>query len=265
MSPVEVARSALLACALGLAACAPRIPSTSPPTASHAPRFREGGFDDALAEARESHKLVVVDFSPRTEVADALLDAGETLIMDPTTPMVAWKRGLRFVQLHRARQDRGDAAGVARVETSWISFLRGEWARADAEDRSVLAEPLQFALVSTGDPCGALEVLAESVRGDATDAEALERYATALDETGRVDDAIATLAGGVAAIPAPRRLPVLWKLATLHRKTSDVGREIVVLDAAIALAQETPTAPHFAAVRTQIEARRAELGHPSQD
>jgi hypothetical protein len=97
------------------------------------------------------------------------------------------------------------------------------------------------------------------VRAAPDDAEALLRYANALDEAGRVDDALATIVHGAPAVAPPRRLPVLWKEATLHRKKKDLTAEIAALDAAVALFPATPRSPHFDSVRKQVEARRAAL------
>ncbi len=197
---------------------------------------------------------------PRTDVALALLDAGETLVDDPATPILPFDRAWRYAALwHTRGKLLGDAAGAARVGQHWLAFLRREQAQAGPAERATLAAPLDFALEVLGDKAAALDVLAEAARAEPESADARLRYVTALDEANRGDDGIAAVTRGIDAIPAPRRLPLLWAHAKLLRKKNDVAGESAVLDAATALFPVTPSSPHFDAVRKEIEARRAAL------
>jgi tetratricopeptide (TPR) repeat protein len=196
---------------------------------------------------------------PRPDVHRALLERSETLVEDPSAPILPFDRAWRYAQIHRAREHLGDAAGMARVGERWLSFLRHEQARADGPERATLAASLQFALETLGDRPAALDVLVDAVRAAPDNAEALLRYATALDDAGRLDDAIGALARGATRIPPPRRLPVLWQEAELLGKKNDVPGEVAVLDASVALFAVTPAAPHYDSVRKKIDARRAEL------
>jgi thioredoxin-like negative regulator of GroEL len=148
---------------------------------------------------------------------------------------------------------------MARVGERWLSFLRSEQAHAAGPERATLAASLQFALETLGHRPEALDVLVDATHSAPENAEALVRYATALDDVDRVDDAIAALARGATMVPASRRLPVLWQEATLLRRKNDAAGEIAVLDAAVALFPVTPTPPHYDAVRKKVEARRSEI------
>lgn len=198
---------------------------------------------------------------PRTDVARALLEAGERLVDDPATPILPFDRSWRYAALWNTRgKHMGDAAGAARVGQHWLAFLRNEQARAGPEERATLAAPLDFALGVLGDKVGALDVLAEAARAEPESAEALLRYAAALEKADRVEEAIAILSRGADGIAPPRRIPVLWAQAKLLRKKNDVSGERALLDAATALYPLTPSSSHFGSVRKEIEERRAELG-----
>jgi thioredoxin-like negative regulator of GroEL len=197
---------------------------------------------------------------PRTDVASALLDAGEKLVDDPATPILPFDRAWRYAALwHTRGKLLGDAAGAARVGQHWLAFLRNEQAQAGPAERATLAAPLDFALEVLGDKAAALDVLAEAARAEPESADALRRYVTALDEANRVDDAIAAVTHGIDAIPAPRRIPLLWAQAKLLGRKNDVARERATLDAAVALFPVTPSSPHFASVRKEIEERKEAL------
>ncbi len=197
---------------------------------------------------------------PRTEVWRAMLDAGEKLVDDPATPILPFDRAWRYAALWSTRGKRlGDAAGAARVGQHWLAFLRKEQAQAGPAERATLAAPLDFALEILGDKAAALDVLADAARAEPESAEALLRYVTGLEEANRLDDGIAALARGAGAVPAPRRIPVLWAQAKLLRKKNDVPRESAALDAAVALFPVTPSSLHFDSIRKQIEERRAAM------
>ncbi len=223
----------------------------------YADRLRAGSLRTAVVML--AHECTGKTTPPRTDLAPALLDAGEKLVDDPATPILPFDRAWRYAALWHTRGKLGDAAGAARVGEHWLAFLRGEQAQATAAERATLAAPLDFALEVLGDKAAALDVLAGAARAEPDSAEALLRYVTALDEANRIDDAIAASTRGLDAIAASRRLPVLWARAKLLRKKSDALGESAVLSAAVALFPATPSSPHFDAVRKEIEQRRAEL------
>lgn len=195
---------------------------------------------------------------PHTDVARALLDHGERLVDDPSTPILPFDRAWRYAALwHTRGKVLGDAAGAARVGQHWLAFLRKQQALAGPAERATLAAPLDFALEALGDKAAALDVLAEAARAEPESAEALLRYVTALAEANRVDEGIAAVTRGIDTIPAPRRIPLLWAQAKLLRRKNDVLGERAVLEAAVALFQVTPSSPHFDSVRKEIEERRA--------
>ena len=223
----------------------------------YANRLPAGSLRAALVVNAEGCALKTTP--PRPDVHRALLEQSEKLVEDPATPILPFDRAWRYAQIHRAREHLGDVAGMARVGERWLSFLRSEQARSDGAERATLTASLQFALETLGDRPAALDVLVDAVRAAPDNAEALLRYATALDDADKVDDAIGVLARGATTIPPPRRLPVLWQEATLLRKKNDVAGELAVLDASAALFAVTPAAPHYDSVRKKVEARRAEL------
>jgi len=207
-----------------------------------------------------AHECAGKTTPPRTDVARALLDEGETLVDDPATPILPFDRAWRYAALwHTRGKLLGDTAGAARVGQHWLAFLRDRQAHAGPAERATLAAPLDFALDVLGDKAGALDVLAEAARAEPESPEALLRYVTALDEANGVDDGIAAAARGVDAVPAPRRIEILWAQAKLLRKKNDASGESALLDAAVALFPVTPSSPHFDSIRRTIAKRRAAL------
>ncbi len=226
-------------------------------------RLPAGGL--AVNVAFNGHECAKHTSPPRLESARHQLDLVQTTLQDPHAPILPFTRGYASYTLRALRLEEKDPSRADEVTERWLAIAQEQSSRGSLAQRASLSAPLEFWLDRFNDYARGATSLCDIARASPGDGDALRRAAEALGVAGRVDEGIAAIEHGAAAVPVERRLPVLWQETELLRKKKDAATEASALDAALLLPPAAYASRSSAALRAKMKERREELRKAARD
>src|SRR5262249_3955441 len=146
-----------------------------------------------------------------------------------------------YEALVEARQNAGDDSGAKSCAREWLAFLEGEAAKAPThEARTVFDSHRLSALLTLGEPEGALAFLLQSKKDFPKDYNPNARLANVYRMLKRYDDALAESDEALAKVYGPRKLRVYVDRSSIFLAKSDTVSARKTLEAALVFARSLP-------------------------